>query len=462
MKVFWSCFTAVFCLALVSPGLSAATYTVTQGACEGAGSLRDAVNQANANPGKDFIGFDSSITTVTPTGFCFESIRITDSVEISGAGNPSGRVVLSDNVTWISLSGNENTGLACDTRALLLADGDVPFVIEGDSTTEVTISNVLFEKNFGILEARNLATVNLQRVAIRNNYQGEKRGCNQPLVSVVGQLNMTDVDLLDNTIDNKDPRDALVWVLGGARLERVEFSSNRSAATFYHEGDGDDISIIRESTFSGAQPRVILAGVRGSIINSLIVGESPRAMGVHAWNSLVEIVNTTISSARSVAEIRAPSGAWAAATHVLAEETGQVLLANTIVDGEVDPSRAWLPMVAATGAAKIEASKDSHISDGSGPQGFQPPTTGSSNLNGIYEPLGPPSKHGGRNDLAFDQETLGPLQIYKVNKPRIQGPAVDKGAFEIQENHAYDDDYEVLVDTPFDSTTSLTLSLIHI
>jgi len=39
-------------------------FTVTNNNAEGAGSLRDAITQANLNPGPDTIDFDSSVTSI--------------------------------------------------------------------------------------------------------------------------------------------------------------------------------------------------------------------------------------------------------------------------------------------------------------------------------------------------------------------------------------------------------------
>lgn len=67
-----------------SPSASANTYTVVNNNDSGSGSLRDAVNQANSNPGNDIVTFASNVTgTITLTS---GSIYIYDGVDIQGPG----------------------------------------------------------------------------------------------------------------------------------------------------------------------------------------------------------------------------------------------------------------------------------------------------------------------------------------------------------------------------------------
>jgi hypothetical protein len=110
-------FVAHLTIACLATGVQAATFTVTQGGCAGSGSLRDAIQMANANPGKDTVNFDASVTNIQPTSgspTCAQprSIRITESVDILGPG--SSKLNISDNVQWLTPSGHVNAGLFCD------------------------------------------------------------------------------------------------------------------------------------------------------------------------------------------------------------------------------------------------------------------------------------------------------------------------------------------------------------
>ena len=75
---------AVLCLWLLSPPLVAATFTVTSVNDSGAGSLRQAILDANANPGLDTIGFDIPGSGVRTLALVSPLPTITDPVIIDG------------------------------------------------------------------------------------------------------------------------------------------------------------------------------------------------------------------------------------------------------------------------------------------------------------------------------------------------------------------------------------------
>src|SRR5688572_9534108 len=72
----------LLCLAFAAGSASAATFTVTNLGNSGAGSLRDAVAQANATPEADTIAFAVTGTIVLTTG----SLQITAPLTITGPG----------------------------------------------------------------------------------------------------------------------------------------------------------------------------------------------------------------------------------------------------------------------------------------------------------------------------------------------------------------------------------------
>ncbi|MBK8741935.1 MAG: hypothetical protein IPM02_21580 [Betaproteobacteria bacterium] len=74
-------------LALVATGARAVTYNVTTNADSGAGSLRNAVAQANAHPGADTITFNAGLGTISLTT---GQIDITEALTING-GPASGQ-----------------------------------------------------------------------------------------------------------------------------------------------------------------------------------------------------------------------------------------------------------------------------------------------------------------------------------------------------------------------------------
>ena len=183
---------AVFIFLLGLPTLlHAAAYTVTQGGCGGAGSLHEAIDLANANPGADVVNFDPSVSSVQPScpgGDVFpDSIMITESIEIIGPGPE--KLNIKDNVQWITPSGNLNSALSCDSGNIIVAEGNTPFVVDGDGNPVVKISGLTFRNNFGVLETRKPATIHLENVVVRDTY-AQKDSCQKPLISVSGELNM--------------------------------------------------------------------------------------------------------------------------------------------------------------------------------------------------------------------------------------------------------------------------------
>jgi len=72
----------------LEPRMFLSTYTVTSLADAGPGSLRDAVEQANANPGPDTINFAAGLTgTITLTSGQLEISDTTGQTTITGPGS---------------------------------------------------------------------------------------------------------------------------------------------------------------------------------------------------------------------------------------------------------------------------------------------------------------------------------------------------------------------------------------
>lgn len=78
------------------------TYTVTNGNDSGAGSLRDAINLANSNPGSTIV-FDNSVTKVQLTS---GTLTINSSTKMIGNGTSNTEITCAGNFCVVTISGN--------------------------------------------------------------------------------------------------------------------------------------------------------------------------------------------------------------------------------------------------------------------------------------------------------------------------------------------------------------------
>ncbi len=128
-----------FCLLLLLPGtLGAATFTVTTTADSGAGSLRQAILDANANPGADVVAFNipgAGVQTIAPLTSLPD---VTGTVTIDGytqpGSSPNTLAIGDDAILLIELSGGGLTfrptsigAYSSTVRGLVLNDGGVSF-----------------------------------------------------------------------------------------------------------------------------------------------------------------------------------------------------------------------------------------------------------------------------------------------------------------------------------------------
>ena len=135
------------CVLLAAAGMTASTFTVINTNDSGAGSLRQAILDANANPGADTIDFDisgSGVHTIAPaTGLP----AITDPVTIEGfsqtgsSANTNGPGLPDNSVHGIEIDGT-NTGFGLDVGVLTFSAGS------GGSTARGLVINR--GKNAGI------------------------------------------------------------------------------------------------------------------------------------------------------------------------------------------------------------------------------------------------------------------------------------------------------------------------
>jgi hypothetical protein len=139
-------------LLLAASAAQADVFHVTSNADFGAGTLRDAIDQANANAGPDEITFAEALGTITVTG----QMEISDTLTITGPAG--GQVISGDGQTRILAVTTEDTPLTLEnlvlTDGLTTATGQSPFCGETDGNGGALCSN---------------SAVHLSRVTIQNS-----------------------------------------------------------------------------------------------------------------------------------------------------------------------------------------------------------------------------------------------------------------------------------------------------
>ena len=200
-----------FALLLVPEVAGAATYTVTNSLDIGGGSLRQAIHQANTNPGPDVIQFNIPAGTLVIHPL-IELPAITDPVRIDGATQPgyAGRPLIEINgdlITFayglrIESSNSIVTGLAITHFA---GDGAVGLLIAGpDAAGNWVYGNRIGLDARGSNAAPNFNGIVIDSGAHHNLIGGSNAGAgnviafNQTGIQIVG-TNTFDVAVLGNS-----------------------------------------------------------------------------------------------------------------------------------------------------------------------------------------------------------------------------------------------------------------------
>lgn len=285
------CLPAVLLLFAVSA--SADVFQVTSNADFGAGTLRDAIDQANANPGPDEITFADDLGTITVTG----QMEVSDTLSIIGPAG--GQVISGDGQTRILAVITEDTPLTLEnlvlTDGLTTADGDLPACTESDGKG-------------GALCSRSV--VHLRRVTIENSRTlGDSAYGGGLWLTAAGTI--TDSIIRNNRFEGTAP----VMAGGGGLFcscagETLSIHNSLiEGNTAVHEnsyGGGLSISagflVLTDSTVADNVAGRHGGGIyarSGRIENSTISGNSAPRSGVLLWINATQglvISNTTITN----------------------------------------------------------------------------------------------------------------------------------------------------------------------
>ena len=275
--------------ALAAMPATAATFTVTNLNDTGAGSLRDAIGQANGTAGADVVTFQAGLTgTITLTT---GQLDITDSVDIQGPGEAA-----------LTVSGNDAS------RVFYLYSNATTLDI---SISGLTVSHGLANIGAGIVDFDENLTLN--HVTLANNHStGDGGGLWADGFSMT--LNVHNSTLTGNVADG-DGGGIYVEDTGGPMtIADTVISSNQAAGSgggiyFY---DPDDDILIQRTTISGNTAGNLGGGIYlysfdngGLTIDaSTISGNSATAGGgmfFYGADTSLLVRNTTISGNHATA-----------------------------------------------------------------------------------------------------------------------------------------------------------------
>ncbi len=191
---------AIALISFVAASAHAATFTVTNNSDSGAGSLRDAINQANASPGADTVNFDPSVTgTIALTsGQLFSSGPLT----IAGPG--AAVLAIDGGATDRILAITDNPELACPNTT-----GPIDFLVSISGLTFRNGNRTASNSGGAIVSTKSLT---LQGMVFDNNH-ARFGGAVAMLTQYPNQtLTIQNVQFFNNSARTA----ASVSVLGGA------------------------------------------------------------------------------------------------------------------------------------------------------------------------------------------------------------------------------------------------------
>ena len=161
---------------------SATTYTVANGNDTGVGSLRQAVDDANNNPGADIISFATGVTAITLSS---GQIAINSDLTITGPGAANLTIDSNDTSRFFELTSGAGT---VSITGMTLTDGNATFVandneVDGGAILcsgaapqatsltldDVTLSNNTSTGNSGAIDWRNCGALTITDSAITGN-----------------------------------------------------------------------------------------------------------------------------------------------------------------------------------------------------------------------------------------------------------------------------------------------------
>ena len=220
------------------------TFTVTSAADGGAGTLRQAIEDANANPGADDIQFADDVTFIVITGIQME---ITDDLTIQGPGADLLTISGNNNSTRMFLAGSATVDIAVEFSGMTISDaGDGVTDLPGPaiaSSDDLTLRDVVIRDShagggIGGAVAHSDGSLVIVGSTFRDN-AGLQAGA-----LVVQGLN-TDFTIINSTFTGNSAVESAgaISALAPGKIVNTTITRNRADSTSTAMGSGGGIGI---------------------------------------------------------------------------------------------------------------------------------------------------------------------------------------------------------------------------
>jgi Bacterial Ig-like domain/FG-GAP-like repeat len=420
-----------------------ATFTVTNTNDAGAGSLRQAVIDANTAAGADIIEFDNSFNTPQVIQLSSAQILISSDITINGKGaglttvqstqavGASSRVFNIDNGTTsvtAVINGLTITGGNLNTTGIPSRGAGFNINVANVTINDSVITgNASVGRGGGFNLVASTSVLSLNRSIVSNNKSTDSAAGDGAGISIMagGTLNLTDSTVSGN-LANDDGAGLYFFNAGTLNMSRSTISGNIAGTGAGADGGGI----------------YLFSGVNATINNSTISGNSAGRGGgiiIKSANTIVNISNSTITNNNNTnaASTNAAGGISRTAT---ATGTGVTSIVSSIVAGNTTANATSSPDVNILGGALNATTSLIGSSDGL-------TITGSGNLTGSNASLldaklgalannggitgnhqllaGSPALNVGSNPLSLSTDQRG------TGFSRVFGAAADMGSFEV-------------------------------
>jgi hypothetical protein len=407
-------------LAACAATANAATYNVTTNADSGAGSLREAVSDANSNPGADMITFGAGIGTIVLTS---GQIEVADELTITGSAT-AGQTISGNDASRILAVPGDDTPLALENLTLT----------NGRTTTDKDTDNpcTITDGSGGALCSQ--SSLSLSAVTVQNSETaGDGADGGGVFASdKFGDFNIVDSRFVNNSLQSSTASGSAMRLYGGTSIDNVIFTGNTGGNDHAVAITITKDTTISNSTFSNNQPAALnVSDYSGydpvlSVINSTFSGNYCKSAnyiaplgecsnGV-AFRASVDtnLINSTVTQ-NIVPKER--SFSWAAVNTLPLQ--GVVTLQSSIVAGNLTASGHFSNFNAPSYVNQVNASNSIFGDDASEIAG-----TNSNNVFTNDPQLGPLADNG----CAVEAGAPSNSACVQTHRPLPGSPALDAGA----------------------------------